>query len=111
MDFNVIFYFSCFAGGLCTFSFRPVRILRPPCVHPPFRFRASSPLRLCPVTRRFPLAKSLLSGLEVTVFFSVTVIVTVIVTRAHCARVKYYNVFLLPVPFPVLVKICFVTYL
>ena len=111
MDFNVIFYFSCFAGGLCIFSFRPVRILRPPCVHPPFRFRASSPLRLCPVTRRFPLAKSLLSGLEVTVFFSVTVIVTVIVTRAHCARVKYYNVFLLFPAFTSMGKLCFLTYL
>ena len=109
MDFNVIFYFSCFAGGLCTFSFRPVRILRPPCVHPPFRFRTFFSLRLCPVTRRFPLAKSLLSGLEVTVFFSVTV--TVIVMRARCARVKYYNVCLLFPASTSMEKLCFVTYL
>jgi len=109
MDFNVIFYFSCFAGGLCIFSFRPVRILRPPCVHPPFRFRASSPLRLCSVMHLFPLFKSLLSGREVAVFLSETV--TVIVMRARRARVKYYNVFLLFPAFTSMGKLCFLTYL
>ena len=59
----------------------------------------------------FPLFKALLSGREVAVFFSVTVIVTVIVTRAHCARVKYYNVCLLFPAFTSVGKTCFVTYL
>ena len=57
----------------------------------------------------FSLFKSLLSGREVAVSFSETV--TVIVMRARCARVKYYNVCLLFPASTSMEKLCFVTYL
>lgn len=89
---------------LCASSFRLVYIL-------PFVFAHSFPFRLCSVMHPFPLFKALLSGREVTVFFSVTIIVTVIVLRARCARVKYYNVYLLFPASTGVEKLCFVTYL